>query len=63
VAEQSAVYAKSRRSIRKRLPRDAACTGPTTAALNAASGMCPLVNIEKIAKGLKKTLPEIFGRV
>jgi len=22
-----------------------------------------LVNIEKIAKGLKKTLPEIFGRV
>src|SRR5260370_34596648 len=40
LAAPSGAFAKSRGSIRKRLPSAADCTGPTTAELSGASGTC-----------------------
>jgi hypothetical protein len=57
VAAQSAASAKSKESIRK-LRSVAGCIGRTTVARNV-----PLLNIEKVDKGLKTSLPELFSRL
>src|ERR1043166_5027832 len=55
-------YARNRRSIRKRLPSDADCTGRTTG-IECGVRNVSLVNIEKVARGWGKSLLELFSHL
>jgi hypothetical protein len=59
----SVASATSSGSIKKRLRSDAGCTGPPRGAWKRCVRNVSLVNVEKIAKGLKTGLPELFRRV
>lgn len=56
----SAAYARNKRSIRNRRRSDADYTGLT---IEHGVRNVSLVDIEKVAKGLKKSLPDLFGRI
>jgi 4-hydroxy-3-methylbut-2-enyl diphosphate reductase IspH len=60
---QFGVSETNRTSARRKRLGVVDSTGPTIQASNEAFGTLSLVNIEKIARGLKTTLPELFRRV